>query len=93
MIEPEFKDVEVEEDFPDNDEADDIEEIEAEDSEDEEELVFLADEDDDAFDPNNPKKGINRVNARRALEDYFEEKLRREEESYFDEFSISLDDD
>ena len=90
MNEPEFLKKELEdeeEDFLDPEADDETEEGE-------EDFAFLEDSDGDDLDDNpTPKQLTNRVNARRALEDYFEERLRREEEDYFDELSIPLDED
>ena len=87
MSEPEFP-AEEEEDFLDSetDSETDSDDIEVGDDE-----LFLEDGDDDYDLDRNA--GRTRVNARRALEDYFEEKSRREEENYFDDFNIPLDDD
>lgn len=87
----EFLVEEEEEDFPDDSETIEVDEI---DESEEEGFAFLGPEEDDlyGFDSSNSGR-TKRVNARRALEDYFEEKLRREEENYFDDFSIPLDDD
>jgi len=79
----------VEAKITEEEEDDFLEEEDDESTDDSTEELFLdvADDDDDLS--NNPALRLKRVNARRALEDYFEEKLLREED--FDDFSISSD--
>ncbi len=97
MKEPRFPEEEGEDCLnseTDND-ADETDAVEAEvEGEAAEEFSLLeSDDDDDFYRDSSSGQRIKRVNARRALEDYFEEKIRREEENYFAEFSIPLDDD
>lgn len=71
-------------------EAEEEELLDAEAESDTESELFISSDNDDNFIDGSGQRQ-KRLNARRALEDYFEEKQRREEEDYFEDFSIPLD--